>query len=247
MYMSEADICREYRQAKNKNAQVQVLADLNGTNKKIILDILQRGGEFEAKPSEPKTKAPKKTVAIKGFWTPELTNDMLRMRDEGLSYEEIGEKLGVNKRAICDKVHALRNKGLLPPSKRRKAPDKEPLATQAEPRPIIQDSGDRREFETGAVRDMAEGKGRYDLLPWEAIHEVAKHCEEGALKYEERNCEKGIPIHSLIDSAIRHLSCYMRGKKDEPHLRAAAWNILFAMWTEEKHPELQDIPSRKDQ
>lgn len=30
---------------------------------------------------------------------------------------------------------------------------------------ILQDSGERREFETGAVRDLAEGKGRCDLLP----------------------------------------------------------------------------------
>lgn len=29
----------------------------------------------------------------------------------------------------------------------------------------IKDSGTRREFESGAVRDMAEGKGRCDLLP----------------------------------------------------------------------------------
>lgn len=109
---------------------------------------------------------------------------------------------------------------------------------------MIKDSGQRTEFESGAVRDMGHGKGRYDLLPWEAIHEVAKHCEEGAIKYGERNCEKGIPVHSLIDSAIRHLSCYLRGMKDEPHLRAAAWNVLFAIWTEIKHPELIDIPSR---
>lgn len=29
----------------------------------------------------------------------------------------------------------------------------------------IKDSGERREFESGAVRDIAEGKGRCDLLP----------------------------------------------------------------------------------
>ena len=108
----------------------------------------------------------------------------------------------------------------------------------------IKDSGNRTKFPTGAVRDMHRGKGRYDLLPWEAIHELALHCEEGALKYGERNCEKGIPIHSLIDSAIRHLSCYMRGMKDEPHLRAAMWNIAFAIWMEKKKPEMQDIPAR---
>jgi hypothetical protein len=108
----------------------------------------------------------------------------------------------------------------------------------------IKDSGERREFNTGAVRDIQEGKGRYDLLPWDAIHELAIHCEEGALKYGERNCEKGIPIHSLIDSAIRHLSCYLRGMKDEPHLRAAMWNVAMAIWTEKKRPEMQDIPVR---
>ena len=114
------------------------------------------------------------------------------------------------------------------------------------PTDAIKDSGQRTEFDTGAVRDMHEGKGRYDLLPWEAIHEVAKHCEAGAAKYGERNCEKGIPIHSLIDSAIRHLSCYLRGMDDEPHLRAAAWNVLFAIWMEIKRPQMQDIPCRME-
>ena len=37
---------------------------------------------------------------------------------------------------------------------------------------------------------------------------------------------------------------YLDGQTDEDHLCAAAWNCICAMWTEEKHPELQDIPSR---
>ena len=110
----------------------------------------------------------------------------------------------------------------------------------------IKDSGERREFGTGAVRDINTAKGRYDLIPWEAIHELAIHCAEGAERYGERNCEKGIPIHSLIDSGIRHLSCYMRGMKDEPHLRAALWNIAYALYMEDKHPEMQDIPQRQE-
>ena len=36
----------------------------------------------------------------------------------------------------------------------------------------IKDSGARREFATGAVRDIAEGKGRCDLLPLETIGEL---------------------------------------------------------------------------
>lgn len=36
----------------------------------------------------------------------------------------------------------------------------------------IKDSGNRREFGTGAVRDMAEGKGRCDLMPLDVIGEL---------------------------------------------------------------------------
>lgn len=183
---------------------------------------------------------------------------------------------------------------------------------------MLHDSGTRREFETGAVRDMAEGKGRCDLLPAAALlkmssyrantrrlnnnvsfrsilddvmtrlmfyldgetgnHLVAaacdlldamwmeekksidivkyslypacsllrlsKHYEDGARKYAERNWEKGIPISVMIDSGIRHLLKYIDGQTDEDHLVAAAWNIMGAMWMEEKHPELQNISSR---
>ena len=108
---------------------------------------------------------------------------------------------------------------------------------------MIKDSGTRREFETGAVRDIQEGKGRYDLLPWEAIHELALHCEQGALKYGERNCEKGIPIHSLIDSAIRHLSCYLRGMKDERILEPPCGISLCYLM--EKNTGIQDIRRKR--
>lgn len=110
---------------------------------------------------------------------------------------------------------------------------------------MLKDSGNRREFETGAVRDMQEGKGRCDLLPACALLRLAKHYEAGAMKYEARNWEKGIPISVMIDSAMRHLLKYMDGQTDEDHLAAVAWNILGAMWMEEKRPDLQDLPSRK--
>lgn len=107
---------------------------------------------------------------------------------------------------------------------------------------MIKDSGERTSFETGAVRDMHAGKGRMDLLPWYAIIDVAKHCEEGALKYGERNVDKGIPLHSLIDSALRHLAKFAGGMTDEDHLRAAAWNVLWALQQRTTHPELDDLP-----
>lgn len=103
-----------------------------------------------------------------------------------------------------------------------------------------------REFETGAVRDEATGKGRYDLLPWAAIHALAQHCERGAIYYGERNVDKGIPQSSLIDSAIRHIGQYIQGDAEDHHLVAALWNIAWAAEQEAKRPEMVDLPERTE-
>lgn len=107
------------------------------------------------------------------------------------------------------------------------------------------------QFQTGAVRDTG-GKGRMDLLPWCALLRVSKHMEDAILPdpktgqphYPERNWEKGIPMHTMVDSAFRHLAKYVEGWDDEDHLCAAATNLLMALWTEEHRPDLQDIPTR---
>lgn len=100
-------------------------------------------------------------------------------------------------------------------------------------------------YETGAIREEKTGKGRMDLLPMCALMRVARHMEDALNDHPERNWEKGLPMHSFLDSALRHLFKYMDGWDDEDHLCSAAWNILCAMWTEEKRPEMQDIPSRR--
>lgn len=182
----------------------------------------------------------------------------------------------------------------------------------------ILDSGSRREFSTGAVRDISDDKGRMDLLPLdiisnlinfindykekvnkmeykeiipinraltesdmfyymnlflratsveastdnlyillykfiikeynndvnEAIIELSKHFQKGAIKYAERNWEGCIPCHCYVDSALRHGVKYFRGDNDEPHNRAFMWNIVCLLWTMEHLPELNDLPFR---
>lgn len=111
----------------------------------------------------------------------------------------------------------------------------------------MKDSGKRRSFDqTGAVRDFGEGKGRFDLLPVESLMRVARWYEKGHDKYCKNNegqetmdisienWKKGIPISSMIDSAIRHLLKALRGDNDEDHLAAAVWNALGAMETERR-------------
>lgn len=111
--------------------------------------------------------------------------------------------------------------------------------------PHILDSGDRTEFESGAVRDMHEGKGDMASIPWEAILRLSIHYENGAKKYDRWNFRKGIPVSSFIDSACRHLAKYQCGCDDEDHLAAAAFNILGAMLMENTKPEMQDLPLRE--
>lgn len=167
----------------------------------------------------------------------------------------------------------------------------------------ILDSGSRRQFDSGAVRDIQEGKGRLDLLPlgevsdffmllkdthkeslescnwanysavtffinlfmqtqdrawilkairqfaqsiWDEpftpILELAKHYEEGAKKYSDRNWEKGIPCHCYVDSGLRHLTKFYRGDQDEPHDRAFLWNMFGLLWTLRNRPECNDLP-----
>ena len=105
----------------------------------------------------------------------------------------------------------------------------------------ILDSGERTTFSTGSVRDMHQGKGRMDLLPWNAIIEVSKHCENGAVKYGEHNVDRGIPWHSLADSGARHLAKFMIGITDESHLVSACWNLLWLLEETVTHPELNDM------
>ena len=95
----------------------------------------------------------------------------------------------------------------------------------------IKDSKQRREFGTGAVRDMSSGKGRFDLVPWRVVRAIAIHYEKGCIKYGDRNWEKGIPVASFLDSAIRHAAQVIDGRNDENHLIAAIWNLMCAYET----------------
>ena len=108
----------------------------------------------------------------------------------------------------------------------------------------IKDSGERTEFETGAVRDMHEGKGDMLSLPWRALLRLSVHYENGAKKYGRFNYLKGIPVSSFIDSAFRHLAKYVAGFDDEDHLAAAAFNVLGALQMEEENPGMCDLEWR---
>ncbi|MDP2692226.1 MAG: DUF5664 domain-containing protein [bacterium] len=114
---------------------------------------------------------------------------------------------------------------------------------------ITRDSGNRQKFTSGAVRDTREGKGRYDLITPIGLKRIAGVYERGAVKYSDRNWEKGMPISRYLDSALRHTFQYIEGMRDEDHLAQAAWNLLAAIHMEEMverkllPKEINDMPN----
>lgn len=72
--------------------------------------------------------------------------------------------------------------------------------------PHIKDSGNRTQFESGAVRDMREGKGRFDLAPLEVMAIV---LDTGDL---------------VMDPIVYDISVFMN-TKDTARLRAALRNF----------------------
>lgn len=79
---------------------------------------------------------------------------------------------------------------------------------------MIKDSGERTKFQSGAVRDMSEGKGRFDLMP---LHEMGQlFCRENnnltaildnlnIMKGYAENLDKGLDVGSMyIEESIVH-------------------------------------------
>ena len=79
-----------------------------------------------------------------------------------------------------------------------------------------------------------QGKARWDLLPFDALDEVAKVLTFGASKYQERNWEKGLPWMKLVASTFRHLKDWILVSfKDEESglhpLAHCACDVLFLL------------------
>ncbi len=98
---------------------------------------------------------------------------------------------------------------------------------------VLPDSGERSEFDTGAVRDAMRGKGMPSCIPTGALRAVARRFEDGATKYGRDNWCKGIPLSRYVDSLYRHLWSYMDGDTSEDHGGAIIWNAMCLVETSE--------------
>ena len=111
----------------------------------------------------------------------------------------------------------------------------------------LKDSGDRREFPTGAVRDMASDKDRPDLISPFALMRVGRWMAMGARKYGDRNWELGIPASVFYASLMRHALKWAMGWRDEDHMAAVIFNAQAIIHFEELgRMDLDDMPHYQD-
>jgi hypothetical protein len=75
------------------------------------------------------------------------------------------------------------------------------------------------------------GKARYDLIPGDALDEIAKLYGLGAVKYADRDWERGMRWGRVFAAMMRHAWAWWRGEKLDPengqhHLASVAWCAL---------------------
>ena len=70
--------------------------------------------------------------------------------------------------------------------------------------PHIKDSGTRREFDTGAVRDIQEGKGRCDLLPLDVVGHVLHNPTLAYINHFQRSGNEDALYDALSSCGVFH-------------------------------------------
>ncbi len=99
---------------------------------------------------------------------------------------------------------------------------------------IIKDSGQRVQFASGMVRDVATDKTDYELIfNGPMADRWAEHLTKGARKYPDAS--PGVPNWTLAagkaelvrarKSFVRHVFQYLKGDVDEDHAAAILFNV----------------------
>jgi hypothetical protein len=98
---------------------------------------------------------------------------------------------------------------------------------------------------TGGQKGSKEA--RYDLIPAGPLKTLAELYGRGALKYEDRNWERGYDWSLSFAALNRHLWQFWNGEDcDEetgkPHLASVAWHAFALLEFMEKHPDFDNRP-----
>lgn len=113
----------------------------------------------------------------------------------------------------------------------------------------LKQSGSNESFASGAVRDTSTDKPRPDLISPFAEERLGHWLRLGAVRYADRNWERGMPMSRCLASLCRHVMKYKQGLTDEDHLAAIMFNAMAIIHYEEMiargvlPKELNDLPN----
>jgi hypothetical protein len=105
---------------------------------------------------------------------------------------------------------------------------------------IVKDSGERKEYNNGFVRDIEDNKtdltqlfgmSDLDLIPQAMLERWIEHMRKGAVKYGRNNWTKARgeeAVDRFKRSAARHMNQWLRGDTDEDHVSAIVFNVWAA-------------------
>lgn len=90
-------------------------------------------------------------------------------------------------------------------------------------------------------------KIRWDLVPFDAVNEIAKILTFGAVKYEARNWEKGMAWSRAFGAMMRHLTRWFHGQDNDKetqltHLANAGCCLFFLISWELRKKGTDDRP-----
>ena len=113
------------------------------------------------------------------------------------------------------------------------------------------DSGERQDYPSGMVRDIQEGKPRFDLIWQPGLLRLAQLMERGVVKYGQRNWEKANSQEELARfkaSAYRHFFQWFNGlDTEEDHMVAVVFNLFAAEYLKDKlSPFLHEKTVKKE-
>ncbi len=107
---------------------------------------------------------------------------------------------------------------------------------------------DKTTFASGAQKDQT-GKPRFDLIPPEAMQALADTYALGAVKYNDRNWEKGIPFSAALGALKRHLNAFEMGDMintadgDIEHIAHVMWwAVALTTFVKRGRLDLNDLP-----
>ena len=96
---------------------------------------------------------------------------------------------------------------------------------------MTKSSEEVREVDAKTGGEKGSKLARFDLIPPEAMWELAEHYGKGVAKYSDRNWERGYRWGLSVAASQRHLHQWLMGEDNDPetgtnHLIAAIWHLV---------------------